>query len=280
MIKYYEKNKKRFSNTTAETDRRMKRFFTLFLALALTFTALALCGCSSCSETAQDVLARADAALSEAPYKVVLKMEYESDNAEVAEVLSAMNVEIPTVIDGDKMSMNMAMDMGDYVVYTKRAVVDKVLYYSVSLNGETTNMKAALTDEQNKSLVGENSAELVVGAKDFGELTLEKKAGEKHVICSQISEQGIEKLDAMMEYATLGFDAEISFSDVDCYMIIRDGKYDYMEVECVYSVIIDGESYTVTMSMSAALYYDNIDPITVPANADEYETVDYEDIMG
>jgi hypothetical protein len=83
-----------------------------------------------------------------------------------------------------------------------------------------------------------------------------------------------------MEYATLSFDAEISLSDIDCYMIVRDGKYDYMAVDCAYSMIIDGESYTVTMSMSAALYYDNIDPITAPANADEYEVVDYDDLVG
>ena len=53
-----------------------------------------------------------------------------------------------------------------------------------------------------------------------------------------------------------------------------------MDLSAVYRVTVGGQTHVVNMKMTAKYTYDNIQPITKPADASSYKDVPYGDIMG
>jgi carbohydrate-binding DOMON domain-containing protein len=47
-----------------------------------------------------------------------------------------------------------------------------------------------------------------------------------------------------------------------------------------YTVTVEGTTVSTTMTMNAKYAYDDVKPITAPADADSYEEADYDDLMG
>ena len=105
----------------------MKKILAFLMIAVLLCTMLV-----SCDEDAQTLLEEADAALLENPYKLTVKMNFECDNEEIGEYLSMMNLEVPVVVDGKNMSMDMSMDVMGETMAAVIVVYDKVLYYGES----------------------------------------------------------------------------------------------------------------------------------------------------
>jgi hypothetical protein len=54
----------------------------------------------------------------------------------------------------------------------------------------------------------------------------------------------------------------------------------YLNEIITYTVTVEGTTVSTTMTMNAKYAYDDVKPITAPADADSYEEADYDDLMG
>ena len=254
----------------------MKKILVLVMALAL------ICGMMVSCNNAQSLLEKADAALEKEPYGITMKMSFECDNEELNQVLSLMNIEIPTTVDGKNIAMDMSMDMMGYTFGTKVIVADMVMYYDMELMGQNIKMKATMDEEQYQEFMAENNTQMMIKPEDFGELTVETKDGKKYIVCDGISEEALKALNGMVAENLVGegIDGEATFVDVTYCVTLNNGKYESMDMICVYSLTVAGVSCNVTFNLSAAYSYDNIAEITAPADADEYEELSFGDLMG
>ncbi len=260
--------------TIRKENKTMKKILALVMALILTCVMLVSC------DNPISMLKKADAALDEAPYAVTMKMEFECDNDELNQIFSLMNMEIPATVDGENLAMDMSMNMMGYAVDAKMTVADKVMYYNMEMMGESVKMKATMNDEQYSEFMAENNTQMAVNPKDFGKLTVENRDGKKYIACGEISEEGIKALNDVMADSLEGMDGEATVSNVTYGVTISNGKYESIEMTCVYSVTIYEETYNVTFNLSAEFSYDNVEKITAPADADTYEEVSFDDLEG
>ena len=252
----------------------MKKFFALILALVL------LCGMLTACENAESMLKKADEALLNAPYTMTMNMKFETDNTELSQILSMMNLEVPVTVDGKNMAMDMSMDIMGVSADVKATVVDMVMYYDVQVMGQSVKMKAVMNDEQYKEFMEENNTSMVVDPEDFAKLTVEKKDGKKYIACAEITEEGLKELNEMMEKAVKSMDGKVTVDDISYGLTLSGGKYEKMDLSCTYSVTVGDKTSTVTFKVSAEFSYENVAKITAPADADKYTSMDFEDLMG
>ncbi len=254
----------------------MKKLLSVMLALMLIVGTLAFTSCESVEST----LEKADKALAEKPYTVTMDMDFECDDATLNAIFDALSMEIPLTVDGDNVSLDMEMDVMGQSVGMKMLVVDKVLYSSVDLGITQTKMKATLDDTQLKEFMDENATTMPVDYLQFEELKMEKKDDKQVITCSGITTEGLSELNKTMSESLEALGAEAAAGDISFEITLKDGKYDTMTMTCSYSVTIEGKTYTVGMTTNATYAYKDVAKITAPTDADSYQDVSYDQIVG
>ncbi len=254
----------------------MKKILSLALALMMLVSVFAL---TSCEKEPKELLDDAAKALAEKPYTMTMKMDFQTENAQIQEVFDMMNMEIPITVDGDNVAMDMSMDMMGQSIALKMTIVDKVLYYSMSAGGMGAKMKATLNDEQFAEFKGENGAEMPVDYSHFGELTAEKKDGKTVITCTGITDEGKKALNDQMA-SSLGEGGTATVGDLSYTITLKDGKFESMNLSCTYTVSVSGISISATMNMSATYEYKDVAAITAPADAADYQEMPYDQIQG
>ena len=258
----------------------MKKFLSLLMILCLMCGLLVSCT-GETADTAEELISKADEVLEDAPYTVTMKLDFDCDNAEVNQILSAMNMEIPVTIDGENLSMVMSMEMMGESFSATATVVDKVMYYDVTVSGENVKMKASMTDEQYKDFMeNQNTANMMVNPEDFGTLNVENKDGKKHIACGEITEAGLKKINDSVAESLGALDGEAKFSNISYEIILKDGKYESMILDCDYQVSVEGLTVNIDYKISAEYTYEGVEAIVAPADAADYTAVGYDDIMG
>lgn len=252
---------------------------TLLLIAMVAMSAFAFASCEPAS--AADALARADKALTETPYTVTMSMDFNTDNAELNAVFDTMSVEFPVTVDGNNMAMDMSMALAEGMsAAIKMTVVDQVLYYDMTLFGQNVKMKATLNEEQYKEFMAENNTEMPVDPSSFATLTMEKVDGKHVITCAGISNEGLTEMNKLLSDSLTALGADAAVGDLSFVITINEDKYESMALTASYSVTIEGQTYTVSMTMRATYTYESVAPITAPADADTYEEVGFEDLMG
>ena len=251
----------------------MKKILALVLTLTMICSMLVSCA------NVESMIAKADAALQEAPYTINMKMNFECDDKKLSSIFSAMNMEFPITVDGKDIAMDISMEMMGYSADVKMIVADMVMYYDVNVLGQSVKMKATMTDEEYKEFAEENNTEMAVKPEDFGKLTVETKDGKKYITCSEISEEGLEELNDVMKKTLETVNGKAEVSNVAYTIILNKGKYEAMDMTCSYSVTVGGETFKVTMKMNAEYSYDNVAEITAPQDAGKYQEVKFSDLM-
>ncbi len=270
----------------------MKKLTSVLLALVLILSLFTLTGCkeqlesllpgtsTAQGENPEELLAAASQSLTERPYTMTMKMEFSSDNQEMNAVFEMMNMEIPVTIDGENLSMDMSMDIMGETMTTKMILVDKVLYYDVQFAGVSQKMKATLSDQQFAEFMGEQTVGMPVDYSEFAVLKAETKNGKTVISCEGITDAGKKALNDLMASSLEGSGGSAAIGDFTYTITLKDGKYEAMDLTCTYTVTVAGLSVSVTMTMGADICYDNVPAITVPADADAYTAIDYDDLMG
>ena len=249
----------------------MKKILALVIALTL------LCAMFvSCGDDPQTLIEKADAALKEGPYAATFKFNIEADNEELNKVFSIMNMEIPTIIDGNNLVMNMSMDVMGDTVALDATIVDMVMYYDIELFGESVKMKSTMTEEQYQEFIEDSNTQMLLMPDDFSEMTVESKDGKKYITCTGLSEDGFKVLNDAVSEQLESIGVSVDVSEISYTLTLDKGKYESIDMHCVFTPTIGDGTTTITMDMSAEYSYDNIAKITVPADADEYELYDPE----
>ncbi len=252
----------------------MKKILAMVMALVL------MCGMLVSCDNALSLIAKADEALKNEPYAITMKMDFQCDNEDINKIFSVMNMEIPAIVDGKNMAMDMSMDVGGYKADAKVSVVDMVMYYNIEMMGQSVKMKATMNEEQYKEFMAESNTQMMVDPADFGKLTVETRDGKKYIACGEISEEGLNELNDMMKEALKSINGEATVSAVTYGVTLNNGKYESMDMTCDYSVTVADETCNVTFKLSAEFSYDNVAKITVPADADKYQEMSFDDLMG
>ncbi len=246
----------------------MKKLLALLLILMLCVSVMTACG----EVDPVQAIADADKALESTPYKMVVSMQYSSDNEEIAEEFGEMNMSIPAVINGNDLSMEMSMD--ETVMSIQ--LVDGTYYMSMSAGEQSQKLKAVLTDEQMKEVFEERTD--VLPFDQFTTKTAEKVDGKVVISFTDLSKTGY---DELTDLTYMPEDAEIK--NIVLKVTLDDDKYEEQVLSFDFSVTeeIDGKSETivVTVSIKITFSYENITPPAAPADADTYTELSYDELF-
>lgn len=251
----------------------MKKIIALVLMLILTCSMMVSC------DTPQSILQNADAALKNEPYKVTMTMNIESDNSELNEALSMMNMEIPVTVDGKNIALDMSVDIFGYVANSKIIVADMVMYYDVNMLGQSIKMKSKMSEEDYQEFIKNNNTQMILSPSDFESLTLESKDGKTYISCTDITSDGLNEIKDLMQGYLGDIASHADISNIKFGVTIDDGKYDSMDLSCVISITENSETYSVTLKLSAEFSYDDVSRITAPSDANDYQEMDFEDLI-
>ncbi len=253
----------------------MKKTFVLLLILAISVSLLSSCVFSDYLD-----LEKADAALREAPFKVEMSFNYETDNEEVATVFDAMSSEIPFIIDGDSMYYDMTYQIYGYDIGVEMTFIDGTIYMHSQALGTEQRKKATLSEEEILQFKADNSASMPVDYFKFEEVETETKDGKKIITLSNITTDGLEDLKEAVAAAFEGTDVSMTVDDISYIITLKDGKYEQMDLACTYTVSASGESITIRMTATMKYSYEDIAKITAPTDAADYTSVSYSEIIG
>ena len=150
----------------------------------------------------------------------------------------------------------------------------------MSVSGQAVKMKCDMTEEEYQKFIDQSNTTMPIDPANFAELTVEEKDGKQYIACGAITEDGLKELNEIMEDSLLALDQEAEFKDITYGMTLNDGKYESIDMNCTYSVKVDGQTYTITMKTVMTFSYDNVAKITAPQNTDSYQSVSYGDLIG
>lgn len=252
---------------------KIKRILSVFLVAVMLVCSLASCG----SDTATELVEKADKALLNTPYKVDMSMNMESDNQDYSEMFESMALDTEMYIDGEKFAISLNM----YGTAIDMSCVGNTLYATASVSGQTVSkVKATMTDVQREEVLGDamGSANELMPV-DFESIKMEKNdEGQTVITCtnlkSDVLQDYIEEVSA--EYEGM----ELVIDNIKLIAIIDGGKYHSITVSMDYSFDILGESVDVAVGVSMNFDYEAGKKITAPEDADTYEEMDYDDIVG
>jgi hypothetical protein len=207
-------------------------------------------------------------------------MDFACDNATLNTVFDALSVEIPVTVDGKNVYMNLSTEVMGFTSGMTMTVVDDVLYSNTTVMNQSLKLKTTLSAEDYKTFMEENSSEMPVTADNFESLTLETVDGKQVISCTGITTEGLTAMDQLLSDSLTALGAEAAVGDLSLVITVADGKYESMALTATYSVTVKGETHTVSLTMNAKYAYDDVKPITAPADADSYEEMDYDEIIG
>ena len=257
----------------------MKKIISIALIAAMLLASL--CMVTSCeAASAASAIKKADKALAEAPYTVTMSMDFECDDATLNTVFDAMTMEFPVTVDGENVHMSMSTEIMGMKSGVTMTVVDKVLYSNTTVGKQSVKIKATLNEEEIEAFMKDNNTDLPVTTENFETLTVETVDGKKVITCAGISDEGLTAMNDLLAKSLSAMGAEAAVGDLSLTVTIADGKYETMALTAEYAVTIAGKTYTTTMTMNARYSYEDIQPITAPADADSYTEVSYSEIVG
>ena len=255
----------------------MKKILSTLLAVVMMITGV--CMFASCDAvSAVSAIAQADQALQNNPYRVTLTMDFRCDNAQINEILNTMNMEIPVTVDGKDLAMSMTTSLMGFSATANMTIVDKVLYYDISALGQGVKMRTALTEMQYEEFFKDSGSKMPVDPTQFKSLSLQSSGGKHVIACSGVTSEGLSSMNELLSDTLSIIGASASVGDLAFVLTISGGKYETMELSAVYTVTVGGQTHVVNMKMTANYSYDNIQPITKPADASSYKDVPYSSI--
>ena len=197
----------------------LKKVLVLILSLSLI-----CCALTSCSETAAEVIAKADKALLSKPYQVDMDMSFNCDNEELEPLFETMELDAKMYVDGD--AVKFAMDMMGAEV--EMLCHEKVLYMAISYGGFSQKAKATMNDEQLKEFMSEYGTSSDLTVADFETVEMKTENGKTVITCTGITAEALsEQIDSALEDMGFGeMGAELTIDNVKLVSVIENGKYD------------------------------------------------------
>lgn len=224
----------------------------------------------------EELLQKADEVLAKTAYKVIMKTSFKAEDKNLDAALAANAMEIPIIIDGENISMDMSMPaLG--VDRSTIVIVDKVLYMLVESNGNTVKYKCSLTQEQFEKFMAENNVTMPIEYKYFNEKKVKTDDDSKIISCSKLNQAGKDMLKerAKNVLQNMGNDSEPAYDEIELELVVKDSKYVSQKIEMDYSITVQGQKFNVSSITSSRYDYSEEYKVVLPEDADTYTEVDY-----
>lgn len=228
----------------------------------------------------EELLQNADEVLAKTAYKVIMKTSFKAEDKNLDAALAANTIEIPIIIDGENLSMDMSMPaLG--VDRSTIVVVDKVLYMLVEANGNTVKYKCSLTQEQFEKFMAENNVTMPVEYKYFNEKKVKTDDDRKIISCSKLNQAGKDMLKerAKNVLESMGNNSEPAYDEIELALVVKDGKYVSQEIEMDYSITVQDQKFNISATISSRYDYSEEYKVVLPEDADSYTEMKYEDLF-
>ena len=260
---------------------KVTRLISAFLVLMLIIGCVVSCGGEETDPV--KLVENATNETSKVPYSIEMDMSFTTNNTKYKSSFENMSIEdVKVSVDGKNVNLLMDMDISGVKTNMEYTIFNRVMYVNMSLSGygqnQTVKKKANMTAEEVREFLGDNGVESEIKVSDCAECSMLKDGDAYIITCTGITDNIKE---AMLDKVSgIGNGAEIEISDVTYKVKIKDGKYDGYYLYCDYVMTFDGEAVEFTMKVTMEFDYDEEVKICVPADADEYEEVDYSEISG
>lgn len=252
----------------------MKRVLSVLLMLSLLVCLFASCD----TLTAAAAMTKAEKALGDIPYTVTMSMDFTCEDEKLNAVFDALSLELPVTVDGDDLYLDMSTEVMGFTTGITMTVVDKVLYANTTVMNQSVKLKSTLTEEDYEEFLKDNNTELPVTADSFETLSMEVRDGKQIVTCTGITTEGLTAMNDHLADTFKALGAEAAAGDLTLVATISDGLFESLALTASYSVTVEGETHSLSLAMNARYSYEDIRPITAPADADSYTDVSFDEI--
>lgn len=274
----------------------MKKLLAFLLVAVMSFAMLVSCGGNgdgdgddngegggqSTPPTAESVLAAAQAALENSAYKTSVSLGLESNNAEMNEQFQEYTaMDITLTVKGDDFSMETKIESEGVSASRSVSLINKTIYVVQSYGDQVSGRKCVLNDAQlvaaNDKLKKDFAGDFALA--DFNSVVLSDVDGKQVITCTGIKDEAIDKINDLIDSIVGGAPVGASFNDVSIIYTVANGKFEKTAVSFGFTFEVEGESIDVDMSVDSAYDYSATE-LNAPANADTFEDIDYEDVVG
>ena len=246
----------------------MKRFNKL-TAFTLTFVLLLAC-LASCKPTP-----------AVESYKATVTTSFTSNDAAMADAIAALEKSTVTLyVYGDNLMVVSETALGDVKLNRTYTVADGILYNNTTLKaaGKTVNEKekAAFAASEREALIGKVGAGASLDTDDFNSVT--ENDGTSYT-CSGIKDDAKASLTSIFAAKFEALGASVNMQDAEYYVEKLDGKAVNYILNARFVITMNGEDYSVNMTIECDYDYNANVKVSAPEGVDTYTEVTYEDII-
>lgn len=223
----------------------------------------------------------AEAALKSAPYTVDMGILFESEDEEMQAVIDSFaSPVIKLKADGDDLYMTMSLKLEDRKASTTYTLIDGTVYaeyYEQTDKGDKTEKeKFNCTAEMKEEIIDELGSDANLRYDDFSESVARKVNGVTVITCTNIKSDALRGVVEMLKEKLEGINAAVAVRDANLAIQIKDGKYDVSIFKCTYVITTETQVYSISMTYASQFDYASDVVITAPADADEYDSVEFD----
>ena len=257
----------------------MKRVISLLLLLSLCVCYLTSCGDNFAATT---TMAKAEKELTANSYTVNMDMAYSCDDVVLDVVFNAFVKEIPAVVNGKSIYIDMSAEtMGteNGVVFT---VVEDVLYTHSTYTEKPSKVKTLLKGDLLRDFMEDTRMVMPISFQDFESITMNTVNDKQVVTCAALNADGAARMMEMISDPLVLLEATATLKSLTMIATIAYDKYETVSLNAVFLVteVAKGETHEVELTMTAHYNYVDVAAITPPSDADSYTWVTYDAIMG
>ncbi|MBE6630154.1 MAG: hypothetical protein E7624_04815 [Ruminococcaceae bacterium] len=259
----------------------MKIIKALALTLALLFTLSAFI---SCDADVVSMVADADEALKETPYTVTVDTAVTCENETVSKLFDALDTtELSIAVDGDNMALHIDSKLYTADMKTDYLLLDDAIYMSSTIfmeeDNSTLKIKAPITAAQREKFFTQTNAAGKISSLDFQTVVSAKEDGTQVITCTDLKSDSIQKVKDVLGATLQQIGVTIEVENAKFVIEIKDGKYQKTSFSCSYKLTTSGTTFAADIVVDMAYDYDTPVKVEVPADAADYDEVDFDELL-
>ena len=209
---------------------KLRKILTLIIVFALCASTLI-----SCAKTPESFIEKADKTLLKKAHVIEVDVDYTVDNETIGAMFSQLETkEVKLLVDGDKLAIenSMSIDLGNgvntfantYVIV--RGIVYMDMRYTTPSGSNNTKGKSSIDGEQVDRIKQKASIIGGIGIDDFVNAKVEKRDGDKVIVCTGIDDEVKAKLESIIISELSGAADKVRAKDASLTVELDGKKYD------------------------------------------------------
>jgi hypothetical protein len=245
----------------------------LALLLSLAFVFGAFCSCETPEETLQSD-----------KYVANVEITFASNDDAMKQAMDSMGNSKSTIYaNGDDMRIETSAGLDDVLLSDNYVCLFGILYHeqklSVGNDVMSTYEMAVVTDVEREKLLADIGTGASIDVEDFEISNKEEQDGNISYTCKNIKSDAKESLQAIYAPNFSAFDATVELSGAELRLETEKGRDKSSVLSCHFVILMNGQTYEITMHITTTYDYDADFKINAPVNIDEYVNVNYDEMF-